>query len=68
MNYGIGWCGGVWGGEMTKEPLDIKVVMQRIRKAVQPFPKAAMFQLYEDGFQSPFEQLVACIISIRTQD
>jgi endonuclease-3 len=27
-----------------------------------------MFELAEDGFDSPFEQLVACIISIRTLD
>jgi endonuclease-3 len=27
-----------------------------------------MFELAEDGFNSPFEQLVACIISIRTYD
>jgi endonuclease-3 len=42
--------------------------MQRIREAVRPFPKAAMFELADDGFNSPFEQLVACIISIRTFD
>lgn len=27
-----------------------------------------MFELYERGFTSPFEQLVACLISIRTLD
>jgi endonuclease-3 len=27
-----------------------------------------MFELADDGFNSPFEQLVACIISIRTRD
>lgn len=32
------------------------------------FPKAALFQLAEQGYRSPFEQLVACIISIRTRD
>jgi endonuclease-3 len=42
--------------------------MARIEKAVAPYPKAALFELAEAGFQSPFEQLVACIISIRTQD
>ena len=31
-----------------------------------PLPVAAMFQLADEGFSSPFEQLVACIISIRT--
>ncbi|MHA3770710.1 endonuclease III domain-containing protein [Verrucomicrobiota bacterium sgz303538] len=43
--------------------------MSRLREAVRPFRKAAMFELYEDdGFTSPFEQLVACILSIRTRD
>jgi len=35
---------------------------------VRPWPKAALFELAEDGFKSTFEQLVACIISIRTYD
>ncbi|HXG64177.1 MAG TPA: endonuclease III [Blastocatellia bacterium] len=51
-----------------KQPFDIDVAMRRIREAVKPFAKAAMFELAEDGFDSPFEQLVACIISIRTLD
>ncbi|HEY7544282.1 MAG TPA: endonuclease III [Blastocatellia bacterium] len=53
---------------MKKIPFDIDEVMKRLRKAVRPFPKAAMFELDEDGFSSPFELLVACIISIRTYD
>ncbi len=43
-------------------------MMERIEKAVLPYPKAALFELAEEGFNSPFEQLVACMISIRTQD
>jgi endonuclease-3 len=39
-----------------------------IEEAVRPFPKAAMFELADEGFTSPFEQLIACIISIRTYD
>lgn len=42
--------------------------MDRIRDAVQPYPPAALFQLADEGFASPFEQLMACIISIRTRD
>jgi endonuclease-3 len=42
--------------------------MEHVEEAVAPFPKAAMFELAEDGFDSPFEQLIACIISIRTRD
>lgn len=51
-----------------KHTFDIDVVMDRVREAVRPFPKAAMFELRDDGFASPFEQLVACILSIRTRD
>ncbi len=53
---------------MQKKPLDINVMLERIQVAVQPFPKAAMFELSDEGYNSPFEQLVACIISIRTLD
>ena len=53
---------------MEKRPFDIDEAIRRIRKAVAPFPKAAMFELAEDGFNSTFEQLVACIISVRTYD
>jgi endonuclease-3 len=53
---------------MPKAPFDIDVVMQRIEKAVEPFPKAALFELFDEGFTTAFEQLVACIISIRTYD
>ncbi|MDQ3004843.1 MAG: endonuclease III [Chloroflexota bacterium] len=51
-----------------KKPFDIDLAMERISEAVRPWPKAAMFELAEDGFDSPFEQLVACMISIRTYD
>ncbi|NJL20465.1 MAG: endonuclease III [Leptolyngbyaceae cyanobacterium SM1_3_5] len=39
-----------------------------VREAVQPYPKAAMFALAEAGYRSLFEQVVACILSIRTRD
>jgi endonuclease-3 len=51
-----------------KKPFDIDQVFLRIHEAVRPFPKAALFELAEEGFRSPFEQLVACLISIRTLD
>lgn len=51
-----------------KQPFDIEDVLGRIRVAVRRFAKAALFELAEDGFNSPFEQLVACMISIRTRD
>jgi endonuclease III len=53
---------------MSKEPFDIDRVMARIEKAVAGFPKAAMFELADEEFGSPFELLVACILSIRTRD
>ena len=53
---------------MKKKPFDIDLALDLINTAVQPWPKAAMFELAEDGFISPFEQLVACMISIRTYD
>ena len=49
-------------------PFDIAEALRRIRTAIKPFAKAAMFELADDGFDSAFEQLVACIISIRTRD
>jgi endonuclease III len=51
-----------------KLPFDIDVVMERVAEAVRPYPKAAMFELAERGFHTPFQQLVACMISIRTRD
>lgn len=51
-----------------KRPFDIDTVMDRIREAVRPFPKAAMFQLADEGFDTPFEQLIACLLSVRTYD
>jgi endonuclease-3 len=54
--------------EIEKQPFDIDEALRRIDKAVEPFPKAALFELAADGFASAFEQLIACIISIRTYD
>ncbi|WP_017730996.1 endonuclease III domain-containing protein [Nafulsella turpanensis] len=51
-----------------KAPFDIDKALEQIEKAVAPYPKAALFDLYEQGFTSLFEQLIACIISIRTFD
>lgn len=51
-----------------KLPFDIAEMMRRIRTAVDPFPKAALFELSDLGYRTPFQQLAACIISIRTMD
>ena len=52
----------------AKLPFDIGEVMTRIRAAVADVPDAAMFALRDLGYGSLFQQLVACIISIRTTD
>ncbi|BCM92386.1 endonuclease III [Abditibacteriota bacterium] len=51
-----------------KIPFDLDVAFERIEDAIAPYPKAALFQLKEDGYSSVFEQLIACLLSIRTYD
>ncbi len=46
----------------------ITQMLQRCDAAVTQFPKAAMFELQQQGYTSLFEQLVSCIVSIRTLD
>ena len=53
---------------MDKRPFEIELVMQRVREAVRPFPRAMLFQLADEGFRGVFQQLVACLISVRTRD
>ena len=54
--------------DAEKRPFDIELAIPRLREAIRPFPKAALFALAEEGFDAPFELLMACIISIRTRD
>jgi endonuclease III len=51
-----------------KEPFDVDEVFRRLRHATAKLPKAAMFELRDRGYGSPFEQLVASLISARTRD
>ncbi len=51
-----------------KQPFDIDLAVRLIREAVRPYPKAAMFELADRGHNSVFEQLVGCILSVRTRD
>lgn len=51
-----------------KRPFDIDRVMERVRDAGESLPPAALFSLAGEGYDSPFEQLVACLISVRTRD
>lgn len=50
------------------EPFQIDIALDRVAVAVEPYPKAAMFALAELGYCTPFQQLIACMISIRTRD
>ncbi|MBP2231977.1 endonuclease-3 [Azospirillum agricola] len=43
-------------------------MFRRLRIALAGRPKAAMFELRDRGYRSPFEQLVASLISARTRD
>src|SRR3954466_10886242 len=53
---------------MSKEPFDIDEAFRRLRIATAGLTKAAMFDLRDRGFDSPFEQLVGSLISARTRD
>ncbi|MCX7623746.1 MAG: endonuclease III [Thermomicrobium sp.] len=55
---------------MTSESatFDIDEAIRRLREAVRRFPPAALFQLAAEGYRSPFELLVACLVSVRTRD
>jgi len=52
----------------SREPIDIHEVFRRLRAACVHLPKAAMFQLRDEGYHTPYEQLVASLISARTLD
>ena len=47
---------------------DIDTAFLKLREVMLAYPRAAMFQLAEEGYDSPFEQLISCMISIRTYD
>ena len=53
---------------VRKRAFDIHEVLRRIRQEVKQFADAAMFDLATQGFATPFHQLAACIISVRTLD
>jgi endonuclease-3 len=54
--------------QAAKRPFNIHAMLRRIRHEVKQFADAAMFDLAEQGYATPFHQLVACIISVRTRD
>jgi endonuclease III len=51
-----------------KRDFDIDEVFRRLRTATAALPKAAMWELRDRGHGSPFEQLAASLISVRTRD
>ncbi|WP_435021684.1 endonuclease III domain-containing protein [Tundrisphaera sp. TA3] len=51
-----------------REPFDLDEVFRRLREALAGLPKAAMFDLRDRGYDTPFEQLVGSLISARTRD
>lgn len=52
----------------AKEPFEIEDALEQVRVAIKPYPKAAMFEIYDRGHTSLFAQLVGCMLSIRTLD
>lgn len=53
---------------MLSNQFDIDKAMSLVREAVRGYPKAAMFELADDGYDSLFQQLIACLLSVRTYD
>ena len=51
-----------------RDPFDIHDIFRRLDRVCAGLPKAAMFELRDEGYASPFEQLVASLISARTLD
>jgi endonuclease-3 len=51
-----------------KEPFDPERAIVLLRKAVQGLPAPSMFELRNRGFGSLFQQVVACMISVRTYE
>lgn len=52
----------------AKVPFDINRALADVAMAVRPYPPAALFTLYQEGHTTVFQQLVACMLSIRTRD
>lgn len=52
----------------AKRPFRIDRAVRLLRSAVAPFPPAALFELHDRGYATAFEQLVACLISVRARD
>src|ERR1700743_2675750 len=53
-------------GKSANSDFEIDELFSRMGAAVRKFPKAMCFELADEGFGSPFQILIACVISIRT--
>jgi endonuclease-3 len=52
--------------DAPKRPFDLPEMFRGLRRAVADRPKAVLFELADRGYGSPFQILIACIITIRT--
>jgi endonuclease-3 len=55
-------------GRARQTPFDYAKALELLRQAVGPLPKGSMFAHLRAGHTSMFEILVACVVSIRTND
>jgi endonuclease-3 len=53
---------------MSNPNFPVRSVLERCAEAVKDKAPAAMFGLRDEGYSSLYEQLVSCILSIRTYD
>lgn len=54
------------GGGVKNTRFPVTAVLDAIEPAIAAFPQATMHELAGDGFRSLFQQVIACLISIRT--
>ena len=54
--------------QREKQRINVRDMLDRIEPAVAPYPKASMHELADDGLRSLFQQVVACLISVRTYE
>src|SRR4051794_25747838 len=52
----------------AKQPFDAARVIELLREAVKGLPAPSMFELRNRGYGTLFQQVVACMISVRTYE
>lgn len=53
---------------MSNPALPVRKVLAKCKTAIEQYPPAAMFGLRAESYTSLYEQLISCILSIRTYD